>query len=42
MGLLTIGKIGESELIELKVPNYVIQTLYWEYFDRYMEDTYEL
>ena len=42
LGLLTIDKAESGRLVELKIPNYVIETLYWEYLRKLIENKYEV
>ncbi|MCK4258006.1 MAG: AAA family ATPase [Halanaerobiales bacterium] len=41
MGLLTIDKKHRSRLI-LKIPNYVIKTIYWEYLQKSLVEQYKI
>ncbi len=41
MGLLTIDKKYRNELI-LKIPNYVIKTIYWEYIQKRLSEEYKI
>ena len=41
MGMLTIDK-KEHARLQLKIPNYVVKTLYWEYMDRMLRDRFKI
>ena len=41
MGMLTI-KESKYNMVELAIPNYVIKTIFWEYFERKLKEEYHL
>ena len=42
LGLLTIEGYGGGKLTKLKIPNYVIEALYWEYLIELIESKYNI